>query len=62
LGVGVNRLVAAIRDQGLVTVDAISNALRAGTNCGSCKPEIAALIATHAPAQENVPVSTETAA
>ncbi|WP_172300419.1 nitrate reductase [Pseudoruegeria sp. HB172150] len=43
--VGVNTIMTAIESQGLVTVDAIGAALQAGTNCGSCRPEIAALIA-----------------
>jgi assimilatory nitrate reductase catalytic subunit len=46
-GVGINRLLAAIAGQRLTTVEAVGEALRAGTNCGSCKPEIAALIARH---------------
>ena len=43
-GVGVNTIVQAIEEQGLITVDAVGAALQAGTNCGSCRPEIAALI------------------
>lgn len=43
--VGVNTIVTAIETQGLATVDAIGEALQAGTNCGSCRPEIAALLA-----------------
>jgi assimilatory nitrate reductase catalytic subunit len=35
-----------------VTVEAIGRALNAGTNCGSCRPEIAALIARHAPLRQ----------
>ncbi len=38
--VGVNRLIAAIRDQGLASVAEIGAALKAGTNCGSCVPEL----------------------
>ncbi len=45
-GVGVRTIVAAIRDQKLVDVAAIGAALGAGTNCGSCRPAIAQLIAT----------------
>jgi assimilatory nitrate reductase catalytic subunit len=46
LGVGVNTILAAIEKDGLMSVDAIGAALGAGTNCGSCRPEIAALLAT----------------
>ncbi|WP_136634863.1 nitrate reductase [Pseudooceanicola onchidii] len=45
-GVGVNTIVRAIEQNGLISVEAIGDALQAGTNCGSCRPEIAALIAT----------------
>lgn len=38
--VGLNSIVEAIRNQGLVSVDAIGTALQAGTNCGSCLPEL----------------------
>jgi len=43
-GVGRNTLIAAIRDDGLTTPEAIGAALQAGTNCGSCVPELRALI------------------
>ncbi|AWK84903.1 nitrate reductase [Azospirillum thermophilum] len=39
-GVGLTRLIAAIRDQGLTSVPEIGRALKAGTNCGSCVPEL----------------------
>ena len=45
LNVGVNTLIEAIRQQGLETPEAIGEALGAGTNCGSCIPEIRRLIA-----------------
>jgi assimilatory nitrate reductase catalytic subunit len=41
----VNTIVTAIETQGLATVGAIGEALQAGTNCGSCRPEIAAILA-----------------
>jgi len=44
--VGVGTILAAIETQVLLTVDAVGQALRAGTNCGSCRPEIAALLAS----------------
>jgi assimilatory nitrate reductase catalytic subunit len=43
-GVGVNQINAAIAT-GASTVDAVGKATCAGTNCGSCKSEIGALIA-----------------
>lgn len=47
--IGVNTIVEAIAKRGLVTVDCLGAALRAGTNCGSCRPELRALIARYAP-------------
>ena len=43
-GVGRNTLVDAIRAQHLDTVEAIGAALAAGTNCGSCIPELRGLL------------------
>ena len=43
--VGINTLLHAIRRDRLTTPEAIGTALKAGTNCGSCIPEIKALIA-----------------
>ncbi|MBV2360612.1 molybdopterin-dependent oxidoreductase [Thalassococcus sp. CAU 1522] len=43
--IGVNTIRTAIADQRLTSVEAIGAALRAGTNCGSCRPELAALLA-----------------
>jgi assimilatory nitrate reductase catalytic subunit len=43
--VGRSTLLRAIRGEGLVSVEAIGRALRAGTNCGSCIPELKGLIA-----------------
>ncbi|GFE48865.1 nitrate reductase [Roseobacter cerasinus] len=45
LDVGVNTILSAIETQGLLSVDQIGAALGAGTNCGSCRPELAALLA-----------------
>ncbi len=42
--VGVNTILAGIAG-GLVSVEAIGAALQAGTNCGSCKPELRGLLA-----------------
>ncbi|MGR3374439.1 MAG: molybdopterin-dependent oxidoreductase [Pseudooceanicola nanhaiensis] len=44
-GVGVNTILTAVERQGLMSVDAVGQALQAGTNCGSCRSEIAGLIA-----------------
>jgi assimilatory nitrate reductase catalytic subunit len=45
-GVGVNTLRRAIAQQGLISVEAIGAALKAGTNCGSCVPELRKLLTT----------------
>ncbi|QDY68828.1 nitrate reductase [Qingshengfaniella alkalisoli] len=42
--VGANTILAAIDEKRLVSVDAIGDALRAGTNCGSCRPELRRLL------------------
>ncbi len=44
-GVGRNVLVNTIREQHLTTPEAVGEVLRAGTNCGSCVPEIREIIA-----------------
>jgi len=51
LSVGVNTVLRAIETDGLMSVDEIGQALGAGTNCGACKPELGALLAT-VPARE----------
>ncbi len=43
--VGVNTLTEAIRSQGLSSVEEIGSLLKAGTGCGSCIPELKALLA-----------------
>jgi assimilatory nitrate reductase catalytic subunit len=43
-GVGENTLVRVICQQGLATVEAIGERLKAGTNCCSCLSEIKQLI------------------
>ncbi len=43
-GVGEKTLQAAIRDQGLKTVDEVGQCTKAGTGCGSCVPEIRRLL------------------
>lgn len=42
--VGLNTIVAAIRDRQLADVAAIGGALQAGTNCGSCRPALARIL------------------
>jgi len=44
-GVGENAIARAIRAQGLTSVAQIGAQLKAGTNCGSCIPELQALLA-----------------
>ena len=43
MNVGVNTVKEAIK-AGARTVEAIGDATCAGTNCGSCKPELAELL------------------
>lgn len=43
--VGIRSIEDAIRNQALTTVEQVGEALKAGTNCGSCQPEIKKLIA-----------------
>ncbi|WP_323040502.1 molybdopterin-dependent oxidoreductase [Gemmobacter sp.] len=47
--VGINTIVAAIASGQCPTVAALGASLRAGTNCGACRPELAALLSCHAP-------------
>lgn len=46
-GIGAYTIARAITDQKLVSVDDIGKLLRAGTNCGSCRPELRSLIHAH---------------
>ncbi|NOZ36815.1 MAG: nitrate reductase, partial [Gammaproteobacteria bacterium] len=43
-GVGIKTLEKGIREQNLLSVEMVGEALRAGTNCGSCLPEIKSII------------------
>jgi assimilatory nitrate reductase catalytic subunit len=45
--VGVNTIMEAIQANGFTTAEQIGAALKAGTNCGSCVPELKALLAGH---------------
>jgi len=51
-GVGRNAIRAAIAAHGLTSAQQIGARLRAGTNCGSCLPEIAAVLAAAAHATD----------
>ncbi len=42
-GIGVNQIIAAIRN-GCHSVEAVGKATSAGTNCGSCRAEIRGII------------------
>lgn len=44
-GVGINTILRGIATQRLMTVESIGQALGAGTNCGSCRPELRSLLA-----------------
>lgn len=43
-GAGVNTILTAIEQGGLICVKQIGGALQAGTNCGSCRPKLAELL------------------
>jgi len=42
--VGLNTIVGAIKTENIVSVDEIGKSLRAGTNCGSCVPELKTIL------------------
>lgn len=44
-GVGLNTIRRAVKTKGLATAEAVGCHLKAGTNCGSCIPELKAIIA-----------------
>jgi len=50
-GVGRNTICTAIAARGLDSVESLGKALKCGTNCGSCIPELRALLVAGAPAQ-----------
>ena len=43
-GVGINTIIEAIQKDKLTTVEAIGISLKAGTNCGSCIPELTEIL------------------
>ncbi len=46
-GVGLNQIVEAVTAGGCRTTQAVGAALKAGTNCGSCRPDIQRIIGDH---------------
>ena len=44
--VGINQITRAVQTERCSTVDAIGAATQAGTNCGSCRPEIQRILAS----------------
>ncbi len=60
-GVGKNILINKIRQHGLATAEAVGEMLQAGTNCGSCVPEIKGLIAETLRDQDKLNVVMENA-
>lgn len=44
-GVGLNTIIEAIHSQRLTSAEQIGKALKAGTNCGSCVPELTEIVA-----------------
>ncbi|WP_187290874.1 nitrate reductase [Hyphomicrobium denitrificans] len=51
-GIGVNEIAAAVA-RGCCTVATVGEATQAGTNCGSCRPEIRKIVDRHALANAN---------
>ncbi|TRW95458.1 nitrate reductase [Paracoccus sp. M683] len=47
--IGANTIITAIREGRARTVDQIGQALRAGTNCGSCRSQIAGILSQERP-------------
>ncbi|WP_333830203.1 nitrate reductase [Pararhodobacter sp.] len=52
LNIGLHTITRAIATQGLTSVAQIGTALQAGTSCGACQPELAALLAQRLEAAE----------
>ncbi|GHA43529.1 nitrate reductase [Amylibacter ulvae] len=47
--VGANKLATLVQSGKAISIAQIGDAVLAGTNCGSCRPELAAIIHRHAP-------------
>jgi len=58
--VGINDITRAITEGRVMTVEAVGKALKAGTNCGSCRPEIQAVLDNQLPTQTNTPLQQAT--
>lgn len=56
-GVGFNTIVDTITSRQLTTAQQIGEVLQAGTNCGSCVPELKQILHE---AQKNLPAKTST--
>ena len=52
--IGANQITDAILRHQCVSVAMVGEALSAGTNCGSCRPEIGRLVERHAPASASL--------
>jgi assimilatory nitrate reductase catalytic subunit len=52
MGVGVGTILAALEDGRAQDVDTLGDCTGAGTSCGSCRPELAALVARARPIRE----------
>ena len=46
--IGLNTIIGATKEQNLTSIEGIGAALKAGTNCGSCRPALAKLLETGA--------------
>jgi assimilatory nitrate reductase catalytic subunit len=55
-GVGLNTIRHALENGGAVSIDDIGAVLRAGTNCGSCLPELKRIVADGRVAQTLAPI------
>jgi assimilatory nitrate reductase catalytic subunit len=51
---GLKTIVAAITEQQLADVGAIGKAIGAGTNCGSCRPALARVLADAGRTRETI--------
>ncbi|WP_171097729.1 nitrate reductase [Ruegeria sp. HKCCD7255] len=54
-GVGLKTIISAIQDERHLSVAEIGEALQAGTNCGSCRPELADLITEYSTPEAKTP-------
>ena len=51
-GIRINTIIEAIESRGLTTVDQIGAVLEAGTNCGSCRADLGALLGLYGTEEE----------